>query len=280
MSSILKYGNRPIAATLQYFFWLHPEWWSTAICGLAWAAMLRQGWRHAGHEVHQRMTFTHELLTWMLMVAAMMLPLVIHRVRVTAAGSLWARRHHAITGFLAGYFSPWLLFGFAAAGLREASWTHTYAAPALGFVVAALWQRTRIHKRALVECHRTRPLAPVGWRADLDCLHFGATIGVACVSSCWPLMLACAFAAHSPVALAGCMVVGIAERRSFRPRTRTMQLVTLAMAGYYLVLAGLDRGFVFASQQPVAPQLVGSTTAPSYLDNGPSHLGAPPHVPT
>ena len=237
MNSTLTYTGRPMAVTLQYFFWSHPEWWSVALCGVAWAVMLLHGWQHGGHEVHHRMTFAQELLSWMLMVAAMMLPLVIPSVRAAAGGSLWARRHRAVAGFLAGYFPPWLVLGIAAAGLREASWTHTYAAPALCFVIAALWQRTRMHKRALMACYHTLPLAPAGWRANRDCLLFGGTIGVACVRSCWPLMLACAFAGHGPVAMAGGMAVGALERFTFRPRPRPPLVGTLAMAGYYLILA-------------------------------------------
>jgi hypothetical protein len=266
MSLTLTYTGRPVNVTLQRFFWSHPEWWSLALCGFAWAVMLFHNWQYVGHGVHHQMTFAQETTSWMLMVAAMMLPVLIYTVRFTAFASLWARRHRAIAGFLGGYFAPWLALGIAVAALREWSWAHAYAATGLAFGVAALWQRTPMHRRALISCHRSWPLAPLGWRADLDCLHFGTTIGVACVRSCWPLMLGCALAAHSPIALAGCMVVSAVERLSFRPRTRTMLLVTLGMASYYLVLAGLDRGFILASQQPSAPQLAGSTTAVPYLE--------------
>ena len=256
MNPTLAYVNRPTADTLQYFFWRHPEWWSRAIIGLAWAVMLLHGWQQAGHEVHHWMTFPQELAYWMLMVAAMMLPLVMGRVGLTAAGSLWSRRHRAITGFLGGYFAPWLVLGMVAAGLREGSGTHTYAAPALGFVAAALWQLTPMHRQALTACHRTRPLAPVGWRADRDCLRFGGAIGVASVWSCWPLMLACAFAGHGLLATTGGMVVGALERWSFRPRTRAPLVGTVAIAGYYVILAVLDHRIIqagFASTaMPVA----------------------------
>ena len=244
MSSTLTYP-RQSAAALQYFFWLHPEWWAKALCGVAWVVMLLHAWRHAGHEVQHWMTFPQELAYWMWMTAAMMLPLVIHRIWVTAANSLWARRHRAIAGFLSGYFAPWLLLGIAAAALRETSWTHNYVVPALCFVIAALWQLTPMHRRALVACHRTYPLAPTGWRADRDCFHFGGIIGAACVRSCWPLMLACAFAGHSPVAMIGGMAVGAAERR-LRPRNRAMVAAILALAGYYAILAVLDHSFTLA----------------------------------
>jgi hypothetical protein len=229
-----------IASAMQYFFWRHPEWWSIALCALAWAEMLLHGWQHVGHEVHQQITLPRELAYWMLMVAAMMLPLVFYSVWLTAISSLWARRHRAMAGFLAGYFTPWLALGIMVASMRQGSWPHHYSVVTLGFLAAALWQLTSVHKRATVACHRTQPLAPVGWRADRDCLHFGSRIGIACVLSCWPLMLACALAGHSLVAITGGMMVGIGERRLFWPRTAL--LLTLALAIYYLVLAALPSG--------------------------------------
>jgi hypothetical protein len=53
-------------------------------------------------------------------------------------------------------------------------------------------------------------------------------------------MLACGFAGHSLIAMAGGMAVGALERWPFRPRTRAMLAVTLALAAYYMALAMLD----------------------------------------
>lgn len=243
MNLPLTFGDRGAGASLRHFFQAHPEWWSVGLCGLAWALMVRHGWQHSGHALHQRVMIAPELFNWMAMVAAMMLPLVIDRVQVTAQRSLWARRHRAIGGFLAGYFLVWLLLGAVVVNLRQTSWSHGYAAPALSFAAAALWQRTRMHQRALTVCHRTLPLAPVGWQADLDCLRFGGTVGVACVGSCWPLMLACAFAGHSLIAMTGGMAVGAVERWSWPPRNGAMLAATLLLAGYYVLLAVLDLRF-------------------------------------
>jgi len=225
---------------LQLFFWMHPEWWTVAICGFAWVAMLFHAWQHAAHGSHHFVPLASETGYWMLMVAAMMLPLTLASVRVTANGSLWSRRHRAIAGFLAGYFVPWLVLGIVVAALRAASWTHTYSAASLAFVVAALWQRTSVHAKFLIDCHRRPPLAPAGWQADRDCLRFGAFIGVVCVGSCWPLMVACTFAEHGFVAMTGGMAIGAFERFPYRPRTTAMLVGTLALAGYYGLRAVLD----------------------------------------
>lgn len=233
-----------MGSTLQYYFWLHPEWWTLGLAGAAWAAMLRHAWQQYGHGVHHRLTPPQEVTYWLLMVAAMMLPVLVDTVRVTAAASLWARRHRAIAGFLLGYFVPWLGLGIAAAALRQTTWSHTYAAPALCFAAAALWQRTVTHKRALTAGHRMLPLAPVGWRADRDCLRFGSFIGAAHLRTCWPLMLACGLAGHSLIAMAGGMILGVEEHRAFQRRRRSAAAFrgALAMASYYAVLAFWELG--------------------------------------
>jgi len=71
-------------------------------------------------------------------------------------------------------------------------------------------------------------------------LRLGGMIGGACVRSCWPLMLACAFTGHTAIAMAGGMAVGALERWSFRPRVRAMFGVTVALASYYGLLALLE----------------------------------------
>lgn len=224
----------------QSFFWLHPEWWTIGLAAVAWAFMLLHAGPNSGHDMHHRMTLVDEIAHWMLMVVAMMLPLVSGAVRFTASASLWVRRHRAILGFLLGYFGSWLGLAIVAVTLRQAAWFHTDAAPALGFAAAALWQRTVMYKRAVAACHCTWPIAPLGWRADRDCLRFGGFIGLACIRTCWPLMLACGFAGHSPIAMTGGAVIGFVEQRRYRqrrPSPHPNMGVPLTMAAYYIVLA-------------------------------------------
>jgi predicted metal-binding membrane protein len=182
------------------------------------------------------MGFFPELACWMWMIVAMMLPVDLNAVRLTANRSLWRRRHRAIAGFLAGYLAPWIPPGLAVARLRQPTWTHTPLAAALCLAGAALWQRTPMHRRALAACHRSQPLAPVGWRADRDCLRFGGIIGAACLWGSWPLMLGCAFTGHSLIAMLSGMAIGFVERWSFAPRPRAVMAATLVLAGYYALM--------------------------------------------
>jgi hypothetical protein len=268
MSSAFTAGAGRVArARLKRFAWTHPEWWVVALCWSAWAALVFERGRHQGHGSLDEAGFAWEVGGWMLMVAATMLPLVVPTVRQVAGRSLWSRRHRATLVFVGGFCAAWLVLGLAVAALREGAWAHTSAAAALAFAGAALWQRTRLHRRGLIECHRSEPLAPRGWRADRDCLRFGAIMGGYCVLSCWPLMLACALASHSLVALAGTMVVGVSERWYYRPRTRTMLAVTVALAVYHAALAmSPPLGALAAQHAPAAaPEIVASTGAPFFI---------------
>jgi hypothetical protein len=89
----------------------------------------------------------------------------------------------------------------------------------------------------MILCHRRIPLAPSGWQADRDCIHYGALIGMGSVIACWPLMVACTFAGHGLLALAGGLAIGWIEQRSALPRPRAILGLTLGLGAYYLALA-------------------------------------------
>jgi predicted metal-binding membrane protein len=76
---------------------------------------------------------------------------------------------------------------------------------------AAAWQLTPWKRRALFACRRTVPLPPLGRKADLACLRYGAQQGRRCILSCWPIMVVMAVAGHvhllGMVVLAGLVVV-------------------------------------------------------------------------
>jgi predicted metal-binding membrane protein len=237
--SILPAATRPVFS-LRRYLWQRPEWWPMSLCLAAWVAMLRHGWQGMSHAGHHGATFALELTGWMLMVAAMMLPLLMYSIRSVAFASLWARRHRAIAAFLLGYAGPWLAIGVAVAAiLSSLHWLHSDFVAAGGFVLAALWLLTRQRKRAFQACHRTRPLAPLGWQADRDCILYGCMIGVSCARTCWPLMLACACTGHGLIAMAGGLFVGLYERRQYRPKLRFTVAATLMLAVYYSLLAVL-----------------------------------------
>jgi predicted metal-binding membrane protein len=171
---------------------------------------------------------------WSLMVAAMMLPLVILPARHVAFRSLWRRRHRAIGGFLIGYIAIWAASGLAALAILAAMPESSMAA-IMVFALAALWQLTPWKQWALRACHRTVPLPPRGWRADLACIRYGALLGRHCVGSCWAGMLA-SMLTPSIAAMGIVGAVYAAER--YRPRTSHVTVATaLALMAIGLAIA-------------------------------------------
>ncbi|HEU0121502.1 MAG TPA: DUF2182 domain-containing protein [Bryobacteraceae bacterium] len=233
MNSAISEARTGWAEAARDFAWSHPEWWTAGLGGAAWCAVLWHGWRHAGH----RMGFATEWTHWVLMVTAMMFPLLREPVEAAASGSLWGRRNRAIGLFLLGYLGIWAALGGMVAWMRAFRWAGGDAAAAGGFLVAALWLLTPWHRRGMMGCHRRVPLAPMGWKADWDCLRFGGLIGGACVRSCFPVMFACALAGHGVLAMGAGAAAAIFERCYFRPKLREAGAVLIAAALIYVAMA-------------------------------------------
>jgi hypothetical protein len=205
-----------------------PEFWMLAVSAAAWVVVIARTGGHT-HDPGVALNWWH----WMLMVAAMMLPLQIQGVRLTAERSLWPRRHRAILGFLLGYLSVWALAGV------PLSWALTALAlpgrlgwmegAAIGFFVAALWLISPWKQIAARMCHRTLPLSPGGWRADRDCLGYGAITGYGCALNCWPLMLMCCLSGHSLIAMILGFGLGWADRYG-APHSRLHATIAAVLA--------------------------------------------------
>ena len=203
-------------ASLPRVSWRHPEWWSLAICAGAWGWLLRMSvhWQH----VHAPMQH------WLAMTLAMMLPMALAPIRMTAERSLWRRRNRAMLLFLVGYVGLWMIFGLVVSPI-----SFKFAGP-IAFVVAGCWQLTKAKRIALAACHRTAPLAPYGWRADRDCVRYGLLIGTRCIVSCWALMLACALSGHALFATILGTAIGLVERYTYRPNMRLLAAALFAAA--------------------------------------------------
>ncbi|MFC5473550.1 DUF2182 domain-containing protein [Paraherbaspirillum soli] len=224
----------------------HPEWWLPALSLGAWSALF---WQHAqqaatgthpAHHMHHAAGtaagWGSDLVGWVLMVAAMMLPLVIDPAHTAALRSLWRRRHRAIAGYLSGYLAVWMIAGLVSLTLLAAikvSFAEQSRALAFGFAIAAAWQLTPYKRLALSACHRTMPLAPRGWRADYDCIRYGLQSGRSCVLSCWALMLLPMLASHNLWLMLVASAVCAVER--YRPRPE----VEIIGAGLIVIAAGL-----------------------------------------
>jgi predicted metal-binding membrane protein len=231
---IASEARTPLHRPLVQFIWRHPESWAIALSAAAWLVLLRRALL-ATHSHGALASWLH----WMLMVGAMMIPLTVDAIQTSATRSLWRRRHRAILLFLAGYSAVWAAIGLPLAWFSDAvdlparlPWTY---GAAFGFLAAAAWMLTRWKPLTAQLCHRTLPLAPVGWRADRDCLRYGWHSGGYCLLNCWPFMLVCWLSAHSFVAMTAGFAFGWADRYR-RPAYRTyawgLVAVAVAFAGY------------------------------------------------
>jgi predicted metal-binding membrane protein len=175
-----------------------------------------------------------------LMAVAMMLPLSLGSIRAAARRSLRRRRRRAVAEFVGGFLAVWTVAGLAAAGAlsilaRVGLFRPSTASAAAALGLAALWQLTPIKRRAVNGHHRTRPLAPSGYRADRDCLAFGSATGVQCLLSCGPMMVAMLVETRALPALATLVALTALvalERFRFRPprRAGAVALAALALA--------------------------------------------------
>lgn len=156
-----------------------------------------------------------ELVAWLGMILAMMFPLLLHPVRHVALRSFPRRRAQAVGCFLAGYCGVWLAAGWIASLAVLALIVSGIISPrTLGtasLAIAAAWQLSRTRRLAMRRCHRSVPLVPWGWRADLDCLRFGAAQGRDCLVVCGPAMFAM-LAAHDLLLCAALAILLFVER--------------------------------------------------------------------
>jgi predicted metal-binding membrane protein len=141
------------------------------------------------------------LLTWVVMMTAMMLPAA---APVVLAVDRWARRSGrsrlAAAGFLTGYLADWSVAGLGAYAVL-AGLEHRYPSPGLPAVragavllaVAGLWQLTPVKHACLRRCRS--PLAFLAAnaarlsRGRLGTVQTGIRHGAFCLGCCWSLML-------------------------------------------------------------------------------------------
>jgi predicted metal-binding membrane protein len=200
-----------------------PRVWVYLVAGAAMVAVIVEHLQsHLGDRHHQGMTGMPDMAGmsgmqemhspamslatswgwWVVMTAAMMLPIVADGSGRVAAASLWRRRHLAVVEYLGGYLSVWSVFGLAAIGTIAVVWPAGVpaAAPAVALLVAAVWQVTSLRKQTLRRCARPPYVNVRGWPADRDCVAAGVAQGRRCVVTCAPVMAVMALA-HSVILL-------------------------------------------------------------------------------
>jgi predicted metal-binding membrane protein len=180
---------------------------------------------HAHHAASLDMLLMHNppaslALGWLLMLAAMMLPLLITPVRHVRDRSFTRRRARAIALLIAGYTAVWMVAGAVLIALALALRTVAADSRVAAITVALsalLWQFSPAKQRCLNRCHNHRELAAFGRSADFDALRFGLAHGLWCAGSCWALMLLPLLLSQGHVAAMAAVSVLIYAERLDRP---------------------------------------------------------------
>jgi predicted metal-binding membrane protein len=173
--------------------------------------------------------------SWVLMTVAMMGPAALGALQYTGLNSLRWRRRRAMAEFSVGYVTMWAVFGtLALAAAAVIPGSSRTAALAAVLAAAAAWQLTPVKLWSLLACHRTVPLPPRGWRAEKAAFGFGLRNGLACVGSCWCLMLIMAVSPGGQLLWTGVLTTAVTgERLARRPRRATR--ATAAVLGFATV---------------------------------------------
>lgn len=157
---------------------------------------------------------------WLLMLAAMMLPLLPAPLRYVHDRSFARRRVRATALFVAGYAAVWMIVGvvlLAVALAARLTWTQSSLPFVFAATAALVWQISPAKQRCLNRCHHRGELSAFGLGADLDALTFGARHGLWCAGSCWALMLVPLMAPSGHLVIMALVTLWLFAERLERP---------------------------------------------------------------
>lgn len=178
---------------------------------------------------------------WVAMVVATMLPVIATTAGRIAVGSIWTRRHRAMSEFVLGYLAVWAVGGSLVIWCvrltgqpRPPAWAVVAA-----LLLAAAWQASPPRRKVMRRCGIPRPGAARGWSAARDCTAAGARAGYRCVVTCGPVMVAMSLAAD--LLIMACLTAVLISERAKGPNPGTRS-ARAREALYILGIAGAAAG--------------------------------------
>jgi predicted metal-binding membrane protein len=219
--------------------------------------------------------------TWVVMMAAMMLPPITPMVRLYQDLEHERRGHGPNaqvlnTGlFVAGYLAVWASAGLLAYAVLQAArsvdagffaWDRAGRWAATGvLVVAALYQLTPSKRACLNRCRSRRAFLLEGWRDGRDgALRIGIEHGAWCLGCCWALMAALFALGAMSVGWMALISVLIAAERLLPWRA-------LATTGVASLLAMVAIGVAAAPARVPMLTIPHSGAAMQAMDTSPTH---------
>ncbi len=177
------------------------------LAGVAWVTTdLRMAGMDGGPGTNPG-AFGFYISTWVVMMAAMMLPSITPMILSYRALEHERRERQPAANagdtmlFLAAYFAVWAAAGLLAYALLQAgrsldgglfAWDRAGRFTAAGVLAAAaLYQLTRSKSACLTRCRERRAFLLTGWRdGHRGALRIGVAHGAWCLGCCWALMAA------------------------------------------------------------------------------------------
>jgi hypothetical protein len=225
-----------------------PERWVYGLSLGAWALLALgpgpvagagsgSGSGHHGHSHASQGAWATNARLFLIMVAAMMLPLVAPAVRHIGRTSLWRHRHRSSALYVVGFAAVWVVFASAVSTVQAllgvpgsgTGWIAVTAA------VAAGWQQTKWRRSVAARCGE-RPVLPVrGWRCAQRSVGAGWRYGCRCLILCGPSMLIMAATHQLPLMLAVFAIHAYERRRGPNPFAEQRRHVPAAA---YALIAG------------------------------------------
>jgi predicted metal-binding membrane protein len=182
-----------------------------AVIGIAWLLAISTAATGHANALHHHTLIEHGpplwvgvpifVLSWQVMIAAMMLPSSLPVIRLFAQASAAHRRAHgALSALLAGYATVWTAFGITAfvgdmflhATVDHSPWLQTHQQVIGGGVLllAGGFQFSALKDRCLDVCRHPAALMLRRYRRGAGpAFDLGVRHGLFCLGCCWALML-------------------------------------------------------------------------------------------
>jgi predicted metal-binding membrane protein len=176
-----------------------------------------------------------QMLGWVQMTVAMMGPSALAGIRHTGLNSLPWRRGRAMSEFTLAYVGVWALFGVAALVAAEIiGGIRSWGGLSVALAAAAVWELLPAKRRFLRRCHRASPLPPKGRSAEMGSLRFGWRSGLACLGSCWCLMLVMVAAPAGHLAWMAALTLLVSAERFLERPGRAVRVGAVSLAAVAL----------------------------------------------
>ena len=213
-----------------------------AVAGIAWAAMTHHSHAMAGMEMDMGLGPIESFaITWVVMMAAMMLPSAIPVVLEFARTAEGRRGWPVATGVVAAtYLGAWLAFGVVCYAIYTAlgmPWPNQTVVAGLALVVAGIYSVSPIKRASQARCRELCALhGPLPFNVIRSAALAGARYGLSCLGCSAALMVAMVLIGMSSLWWTVILAIVVAIYKLAPPlQTRYELVLSLALAALGVV---------------------------------------------